>query len=343
MTNRTMNLVNTDHPRTQEEQPMKYKNILVVGGAGFLGSHLVDVLIKHGAQKVVVVDNMFLGKIENLDWAIQNGNVLVYKEDARYLTALENIIEREKPEAVFNLAVKCLPYGFVDPEGAFMVGVEIAHNLANLLRKKKFERLLHFSSSEAYGTAVKVPMDENHPLDPNSPYGAGKAAADLFLLSYHKLFDLEISILRPFNLYGERQNMEAYAAVVPVTIWRILNGQRPILEGDGFQTRDFTYVKDVAEAALRMIECDKAIGRVVNTGHGKETNIKTVIEMICEALDYPFVKVDHKPPRPSDVRRLHADITLAKKLIDFSPKTSLEEGIRLTIEWFRSKKNGMAC
>lgn len=315
---------------------MRYKNILVTGGAGFVGSHLVDALVKSGVEKVVVVDNLFLGKMENLNSAMQKGNVVVYKEDARYLTALENIIERERPEAVFNLAVKCLPYGFVDPEGSFMTGVEIAHNMANLLRKKKFERLVHFSSSEAYGTAVKVPMDENHLLDPTTPYGAGKAAADLLLLSYHKLFDLEISILRPFNLYGERQNMEAYAAVVPVTIWRILSGERPVLEGDGLQTRDFTYVKDITEVALKMMECDKALGKVVNTGQGKETNIKTVISMICKALDHPFEEIDHKPPRPSDVRRLLADTTLAKKMLGFSPKTSLEEGIKLTIEWFRS-------
>jgi len=320
---------------------MKYKKLLVVGGAGFVGSHLVDALARHGAEKIVVVDNMFLGKMENLTEAIQKGNVVIYKEDARYLTALENIIEREKPEAVFNLAVKCLPYGFVDPEGAFMTGVEIAHNLANLLRKKEFERLLHFSSSEAYGTAVKVPMDENHPLNPNSPYGAGKAAADLLLLSYYKLFNLEISIIRPFNFYGERQNMEAYAAVVPVTIWRILSGKRPILEGDGLQTRDFTYVTDGAEAAVKMMDCDKALGRVVNIGQGKETDIKTVISMICGALDYPLDKVQRKPPRPSDVRRLHADITVAEKMLGYSPKTSLKEGIELTIDWFRSKKNGI--
>jgi len=318
---------------------MKYKQLLVVGGAGFVGSHVVDALVKHGAEKIVVVDNMFLGNMENLSGAIQKGNVVVYKEDARYLTALENIIEREKPEAVFNLAVKCLPYGFIDPEGAFMTGVEIAHNLANLLRKKKFERLLHFSSSEAYGTAMKerVPMDENHPLDPNSPYGAGKAAADLLLLSYYKLFGLEISIIRPFNFYGERQNMEAYAAVVPVTIWRIINGERPILEGDGLQTRDFTYVKDGAEVAVKMMDCDQAVGRVVNIGQGEEINIKTVISMICDKLDYPFSKVEHKPPRPADVRRLHADITLAKKMLGYSPKTSFNEGIDLTIDWFRSK------
>ena len=316
---------------------MKYKKLLVVGGAGFVGSHVVDALVKHGAEKIVVVDNMFLGKKENLDEAVQKGNVIVYKEDARYLTALENIIEREKPEAVFNLAVKCLPYGFIDPEGAFMTGVEIAHNLANLLRKKKFERLLHFSSSEAYGTAVRVPMDENHPLDPNSPYGAGKAAADLLLLSYYKLFGVEVSIIRPFNFYGERQNMEAYAAVIPVTISRILNGEKPILEGDGLQTRDFTYVKDGAEAAVKMMDCDKAIGRVVNLGQGREIDIKTVISMICDTLDYPSDKIEYMPPRPSDVRRLHADITLAKKMLGYSPRTSFNEGIELTIGWFRSR------
>ena len=318
---------------------MKYKKFLVVGGAGFVGSHLVDALVRHSAEKIVVVDNMFLGKMENLNDAIRKGKVTVYKEDARYLTALENIIEREKPEAVFNLAVKCLPYGFIDPEGAFMTGVEIAHNLANLLRKEKFQRLLHFSSSEAYGTAVKVPMDENHPLNPNSPYGAGKAAADLLLLSYYKLFNLEISIIRPFNFYGERQNMEAYAAVVPVTIWRILNGEKPILEGDGLQTRDFTYVTDGAEAAVEMMNCDEAVGRVINIGQGKETEIKTVISMICNALDYPSDKIEHRPERPSDVRRLHADITEAKKMIHYSPRTSLKKGIDSTIDWFKSKKN----
>jgi UDP-glucose 4-epimerase len=316
---------------------MKYKNLLVVGGAGFVGSHVVDALVKHGAEKIVVVDNMFLGKPENLNEATQKGDVIVYKEDARYLTALENIIEREKPEAVYNLAVKCLPYGFIDPEGAFMTGVEIAHNLANLLRKKKFERLLHFSSSEAYGTAVHVPMDESHPLDPNSPYGAGKAAADLLLLSYYKLYGLEISVIRPFNFYGERQNMEAYAAVIPVTIWRILNGEKPILEGDGLQSRDFTYVKDGAELAVKMMDCDKALGKVVNIGQGDEIDIKTTISMICDKLDYPFAKVERKPARPSDVRRLHADITLAKKMLRYSPKTSFNEGLELTIDWFRSK------
>ena len=316
---------------------MKHKSFLVVGGAGFVGSHLVDALVNYEAEKVVVVDNMFLGRMENLSEAIEKGNVTVYREDARYLTALENIVDREKPEAVYNLAVKCLPYGFVDPEGSFMTGVEIAHNLANLLRKGKFERLLHFSSSEAYGSAVQSPMKEDHPLNPTTPYGAGKAAADLLLLSYRNLFDLEISIIRPFNLVGPRQNMESYAAVVPVTISRILRDEPPILEGDGVQTRDFTYVKDAVEVAVKMMDSDEALGKVVNVGMGGEIEIQAVISMICKLLHYPVEKVIRKAARRGDVRRLHADISLAKNLLNYSPRTSFREAVEFTVDWCKKQ------
>ena len=308
------------------------KTTCVVGGAGFVGSHLVDLLVERGAEKIVVVDNFFLGNMENLSWAMDHGNVVIYKEDARYLSAMQNIVEREKPDVVFNLAVKPLPYSFVDPEGAYMTSVEITQNLAQILRRKKYCRLVHFSSSEAYGNAVQVPMCENHPLNPTSPYGAGKAAADLLLLSYHRLFELPVSILRPFNMYGPRQNTGSYAAVVPVTIRRILNGEKPIIEGDGYQSRDFSYVRDVADAGLKLYKCDKAVGRVVNVGSGKETSIKKIIRLICEALDYPFSEVEYKPPRPADVRRHLADISLAESLFGYKPQTSLKEGLAITID-----------
>lgn len=318
---------------------MTYKTFLVVGGAGFIGSHVVDTLVKHNAEKIVVVDNLFLGKLENLAWAKKNGPVIIYREDARYITVLESIITKEKIEAVINLAVKCLPYGFVDPEGSFMVGIEVALNLANLLRKKTFCRLLHFSSSEAYGTADYVPMDEKHPLKPTTPYGAGKAAADLMLLSYSNLFNLELSILRPFNLYGPRQNMDAYAAVIPVTIRRILFHENPILESDGEQTRDFTYVTDVAEAAITQLECDKALGKVVNVGQGKEIKIKDLLFLICDHFSFPRDQIVNKPPRPADVRRLYAGIELAKNLYNYVPATDFQKGIFQTADWFTELMN----
>jgi len=313
-----------------------FSRFLVVGGAGFVGSHLVDLLFRHCAVKVGVLDSFFLGSMENLSWAIENGNVVVHKEDARHLTAVENIIEREKPEVVFNMSVKPLLYSFIDPEGAYMTSVEIAHNLAHTLREGMYSRLLHFSSSEVYGTATHlVPMSEQHPLNPTTPYGAGKAAADLLLLSYHNLFNLDLSIIRPFNMYGSRQNIGAYAAVIPVTIKRILNGEKPVIEGDGEQSRDFTYVGDVVDASLKLLECDEAVGKVVNVGQEKEVSIKKIVSLVCDILDYPFEDVQHADERPGDVRRHIANINLAWNLIKYHPKTSLEEGLKHTINWYK--------
>jgi UDP-glucose 4-epimerase len=291
-------------------------------------------LVKTGAEKVVVVDNLFLGKPDNIQWAQSNGNVIMYREDARYLSVLESIVEKEKPEAVINCAVKCLPYGFIDPEGAFATGVDIALNLCNLLRKKKFQRLAHVSSSEAYGTAEYVPMDEKHPLHPETSYAAGKAAADLLVLSYRNLFNCEATVIRPFNMYGPRQNVAAYAAVIPLTIRRLLTSEKPVLEGDGEQTRDFTYVGDAAEGLLGLLECDSALGKVVNLGTGNETKIKDLIAMICEHFGYPFEQVKHAPTRSADVRRLCAGVELARELVGWTPKTDFKEGIRKTVNWF---------
>ena len=310
--------------------------VCVVGGAGFIGSHVVDSLIET-SHEVVVVDNFFLGKMSNFQDAIGKGSIEVYNEDARQLTALQGIIAKEKVETVINLAMKCLPTSFEDPEGAFMAGVQIAHNLAYLLRKKVYSHLIHISSSEVYGTATKVPMSEEHPTTPTTPYGAGKLAADYLLLSYHNLFNCKISILRPFNIVGPRQNWATYAAVVPLTVRRILNGEAPVINGNGLQTRDFTYVKDLAELIPYLLDSNVLVGKVVNVGQGKETAIKDLIKIICEELDYPFEKVKYVPTRLADVTRHCADISLAKRLFAYSPKTELKEAVHLTVEWF--KKN----
>ena len=303
----------------------------VIGGAGFLGSHLCEGLAKQ-KDEIVVIDNFFLGKREN----IEQLPVQIYNEDATHLISLQNILELEEPDIVYNLAMKCLPTSFDDPEGAYMVGVKIAHNLVYLLRKKVFPKLVHFSSSEACGTAEYVPMDEKHPLRPTTTYSAGKAAADLLLLSYHQMFDLNLTIIRPFNQIGPRQNDLTYAAIVPLTIKRLMRGETPFIEWDGKQTRDFTYVGDIVDAVIRLAECKEAIGKVVNLGQGKETTIEEIMKLLCNEFNFPFDKVERKPKRPADVRRHWSSITLAKQLIGYEPKTPLREAIHYTTEWYKS-------
>lgn len=306
---------------------------LVTGGAGFIGSHLVDRLQEMGASQVVVVDNFFLGKEENLHGAWKRSGLEVYREDATDYFALEAIVEKERPEIVFNLATKALGYSFVNPEDAYIVNVLIARNLLHLLRRERYSHLVHYSSSEAYGTAQSVPITEDHPLKPHTPYAAGKAAADLMVVSFQAFLDCDIRIIRPFNTYGPRQNDGSYAAVIPLTIKRILNGQPPILQGDGLQTRDFLYVGDVVEGTVRLAESEAARGQIVNLASGYETSIGELISIIARLMDFEG-GIRREPERPGDVRRLVGSIERAKKLVGFTPQVAFEEGLAVTIQWF---------
>jgi len=314
---------------------LKNKAILVTGGAGFIGSHLIDRLIKECPEKIIVVDNFFTGKMKNLEEAKSSfENLKIYNEDASEFTAIENIIAREGTDVVFNLATKPLPYSFINPEGAFMVNVNIVCVLLNLLKKGIYDRLIHFSSSEAYGSAEYVPMDEEHPLKPTTPYSAGKAASDLMVMSYYRTFGLDVSIVRPFNNYGPRQNDLFYAAVIPITIKRILNNERPIVEWDGNQTRDFIYVEDTVKATIDIYNSKISKGRIINIASGKETKIRDLIEVIKREMRCKDENIK-KPKRQGDIRRHCGSVEIAKKLIDFNPQTSFDEGIRKTVGWYK--------
>ncbi len=315
---------------------MRGRSVLVTGGAGFIGSHLVDRLLRDGA-KVVVVDNFFLGKRENLaDAAAAGGDLTIRNEDAADLPAMRELIERHGVQDVYDLATKALEYSFDNPRGAFEVNTSIALTLAELLRKEHYERLVHVSSSEAFGTALTRPMDEDHPRRPTTTYAAGKAAADLALQSYLRSFDLDIRILRPFNNYGPRQNTGAYSGVVPKTMERLLRGQPPILHGDGTQGRDFVYVEDVADALVTVAGCAAARGLELNVASGVETPIRDVLQTMCDVAGFRGDWI-REARRAADVDHHVGDASRLEKVTGFRARTTLREGLARTWEWYRAR------
>lgn len=311
---------------------IKGSGILVTGGAGFIGSHLVDRLLAEGAREVVIIDNMFLGCEDNLTEAVSNGAVL-YKDDAEFPTSLDYIFERHSIDIVFNAATKALNYSFVNPGNAFDTNVKVILNLLELQRKKAFNTLCHFSTSEVYGTAVYEPMDEKHPINPTTTYAAGKAAADIALQSYVRMFDLDSFIIRPFNNYGPRQNFKGYlAGVIPITAWKILNGLPPEIHGSGSQSRDFIYVLDTVDAIVKLYE-KLAPGESVNISTDGQIAISDVIAMVADGMGYRG-EIVRKDARKSDVECHNASNAKVKSLIEFR-LTPFAAGLRETLAWYR--------
>ena len=315
---------------------LRNKTIVVTGGAGFIGSHLCDKLMKYCPEKLIIVDDFSLGRERNIENLKGIENVSIQRLDASNYSLMSKLYEKENVDVTFNLAVVPLPASLTKPKECVDTNILITSTLCELLRRRKYGTLIHTSSSEAYGTSVytRKPMDENHPTFPTTPYAASKLACDHIVISYHKTFSLDVAIVRPFNAYGPRQNEKSYAAVIPITICRILSGKPPIIHGDGLQTRDYTYVEDIAEAIPRFYEVSSTRGRVINVASGREISIKKLIYMIIDLMEYSG-DVIYTDPRAGDVRRHLGDISLARKLFGYSPKTDYKTGLKKTIEWYK--------
>lgn len=311
---------------------IKNSTILVTGGAGFIGSHLVDRLIADGAKEVVIIDNMFLGSEENLKDAISKGAVL-YKDDIEITSSLDYIFERHDIDIVFNCATKALNYSFVNPKNAFDTNVNGIMNILEHLRRGNFKTLVHFSTSEVYGTAEYEPMDEQHPIKPTTTYAAGKAAADIAVHSWVNMFDLDAFIVRPFNNYGPRQNHKGYmAGIIPITAFRILNDINPEIHGTGLQSRDFIYVLDTVDAIIKLYPLMKKADSI-NISTDGQVSMKDVIYKIVDIMDYKG-EILQKDARGADVECHNACNKKVKSMIDYK-LTSFEDGLAKTVLWYQ--------
>ena len=313
---------------------LKNKTVVVTGGGGFVGSHVVDRVIKEDPEELIVLTTYFLGKKQNLSEATKNfPEIKIMEVDVTREDEMEKVFKKDI-DIVFHLAVIPLPVSFSKPEWTFIQNVKMTSVICELARHR-FKTLINFSSSEAYGSASYTPMDEKHPLNPSTPYAASKAASDLLIQSYIKTFGIDSSTIRPFNIYGPRQNAGQYAGIVPLTIKRAINNEEITIFGDGEQTRDFIYVTDVADAAVKIYKEKSTRGKVINIAGENEISINRLIKLIFNHFNNYKKEIKHLPPRPGDVKRHRADTSLARKLIDFKPTVNIEDGIKRTVQWYK--------
>lgn len=319
---------------------LKGKKVLITGAEGFIGSHLTERLVELGAEVTALVQyNSFnnWGWIETFNKNIKD-NIKVVLGDIREYDGIKKIIKGH--EAVFHLAALiAIPYSYISPMAYVKTNVEGTTNVLEACREYDVQKVVHTSTSETYGTALYVPIDEKHPLQGQSPYSASKIGADKIAESYYRSYNLPVATLRPFNTYGPRQSARA---VIPTIITQILSGANEIKLGSLTPTRDFNYVKDTVEAFIKVAECDNTIGEVINAGSNYEISIGDLVKKIINIIGKEVEIVCEEErirPEKSEVNRLWADNTKIKELTCWKPKYTLDEGLKETIEWLKNNQH----
>jgi len=314
------------------------RKILVTGGDGFIGSHLTEMLVAGGFRvKALAQYNSFnsWGWLEDIscidDVEVLSGDI----RDPHYCKSITQDVE-----IIFHLAALiAIPYSYAAPDSYVDTNIKGTLNICQAAMENGVERVIHTSTSEVYGTAQYVPIDEAHPMQPQSPYSASKIAADALAMSFYNAFDLPLTIARPFNTYGPRQSARA---VIPTIITQIATGIKSIELGDVMPTRDFNYVEDTCRGFIELAQCKAAVGHAVNIGSGSEISIGDILNLIkklmCSDVEFVF---DEKRVRPkkSEVFRLVCDNTLLKGLTGFESKVNIRDGLQRTIDWLCLPEN----
>jgi len=300
---------------------------LVTGGAGFIGSNLVRALLERG-DNVRVLDNFSTGNRRNLEGL----EVDVIEGELRSYERVHNAVRGA--DVVYHLgALGSVPRSVQDPLTSSAVNVEGTLNVLLAARDEGVRRVVYSSSSSVYGTRRDLPVTEQTPPDPISPYGVAKLAAERFCVSFSRVYTLETVVLRFFNVFGPRQSpVSQYAAVVPLFVTAIGRGEPVTIEGDGEQSRDFTYVANVVDASISAAEADGASGSIFNVSSGSPATVNQLADAIGRIVGKP-VERQLAPPRTGDIRDSWADIGAAREVIGYEPRIDLDEGLRLTVEY----------
>ena len=319
---------------------IKDKKVLITGSDGFIGSHLVERFLDENCEiRAFVFYNSFnsWGWLDSLSKE-QLSRIEIFQGDIRdahvVRTAVKDI------DIICHLAALIgIPYSYIAPESYIDTNMKGTLNIIEAAKEFNTQKVIITSTSETYGSALYVPIDEAHPSQPQSPYSASKIAADCISMSFYNSFNLPISIIRPFNTYGPRQSARA---IIPSIIIQILKNQQKIELGNLYPTRDLTFVLDTCEAYIKMCQKDNIDGQIINIGNSKEISIGDLANLIKNLMDSGIEIVASKDrirPEKSEVDRLYADISKAAQILEWKPKYSLEEGLKMTIDWFRNEEN----
>ena len=306
------------------------RQVLITGAEGFIGSHLTEELLAAGASVRALVHYNPFGR---WGWLHEHaGDIDIRAGDVRDAERVAQVAEGV--DVIFHLAALVgIPYSYEAPESYVQTNILGTHNLLQAARRAGVSRYVQTSTSEVYGSALRVPIDEEHPLQPQSPYSASKIGADMLALSFHHAFELPVAVVRPFNTYGPRQSARA---VIPAVLGQIYAGSEEIQVGATAPKRDFNYVTDTARGFMAIAECDRALGEVVNIGSGREISIGDLIDLMIEVSgrDVRAVRAPERiRPAGSEVDRLMCDNRRALEWAGWQPEVTLEEGLRLTAQW----------
>ena len=317
---------------------LQNKRVLVTGADGFIGSHLVEHLLRAGAQVTALAQYNsfnFWGWLEDIPSLDQVRVVTGDVRDSYFCLSL-----LEKVEVLFHLAALIpIPYSYQAPESYVETNVKGTLNLCQAARKGAVERFIHLSTSEVYGTAQYIPIDERHPLQAQSPYSASKIGADAIAVSFYSSFRLPIFIARPFNVYGPRQSARA---VIPAIISQIATGAKVVKLGNVTTTRDFTFVDDMCRGLLAVANLDSGLGEVFNIGSNQEISMSELFRLIAEIMSSDArIETDLERLRPagSEVQRLRCNGEKLRDASGFRPEVPLREGLRRTVDWFQKPNN----